>query len=178
MKPAKPSVPTTNGGCWSIKFGVYQAGAPLQRRLHGTVDRIGMRGTNPTFEAPATNRHDGRSTDASDHKSAATFLMDWGGIESVQDAEDRVVHGTMELIETFRQRHPKLPQVACFDTVFHRAMPRLAKLFLIPWTTRALDDPSATICRVILADLCNGASMAATRGYKSIDTSAMRGIRT
>ena len=26
----------------------------------------------------------------------------------------------IELIQAFRQRHPKLPQVACFDTAFHR----------------------------------------------------------
>ncbi|MGZ6557778.1 MAG: acetate/propionate family kinase, partial [Actinomycetota bacterium] len=29
----------------------------------------------------------------------------------------------IELIEAFRQRHPTLPQVACFDTAFHRTMP-------------------------------------------------------
>ena len=38
----------------------------------------------------------------------------------------------IELIEAFRQRHPKLPQVACFDTAFHRTMPRVAKLLPIP----------------------------------------------
>jgi len=36
------------------------------------------------------------------------------------------------LIEAFRQRHPKLPQVACFDTTFHQTMPRVAKLLPIP----------------------------------------------
>jgi|SRR5665213_2001175 len=38
----------------------------------------------------------------------------------------------IELIEAFRQRHPKLPQVACFDTAFHASMPRVAKLLPIP----------------------------------------------
>ena len=38
----------------------------------------------------------------------------------------------IELIEAFRQRYPKLPQVACFDTAFHRTMPRVAKLLPIP----------------------------------------------
>ena len=38
----------------------------------------------------------------------------------------------IELIEAFRQRHPKLPQLACFDTAFHRDMPRVAKLLPIP----------------------------------------------
>ena len=37
----------------------------------------------------------------------------------------------IELIEAFRQRHPTLPQVACFDTAFHRTMPRVASLLPI-----------------------------------------------
>jgi acetate kinase len=99
----------------------------------------------------------------------------------------------IELIETFRQRHPKLPQVACFDTAFHQTMPRVAKLLPIPRRFDAkgiqrygfhglsyaylmedlacLGDPAATKGRVILAHLGNGASMAAVRDGKSIDTS-------
>jgi acetate kinase len=99
----------------------------------------------------------------------------------------------IELIEAFRQRHPKLPQVACFDTAFHHAMPRVAKLLPIPRRFDAkgvqrygfhglsyaclmeeltrLDDPAATKGRVILAHLGNGASLAAVRDGKSIDTS-------
>jgi acetate kinase len=99
----------------------------------------------------------------------------------------------IELIEAFRQRHPKLPQVACFDTAFHRTMPRVAKLLPIPRRFDAkgvqrygfhglsyaylmeelarLGDPAAKTGRVILAHLGNGASMAAVRDGKSIDTS-------
>lgn len=36
------------------------------------------------------------------------------------------------LIEAFRQRRPRLSQVACFDTAFHRTMPRVATLLSIP----------------------------------------------
>jgi acetate kinase len=36
------------------------------------------------------------------------------------------------LIEAIWRRHPRLPQVACFDTAFHRSMPRVAKLLPIP----------------------------------------------
>ena len=93
----------------------------------------------------------------------------------------------------FRQRHPKLPQVACFDTAFHQTMPRVAKLLPIPRRFDAkgiqrygfhglsyaylmeelarLGDPAATKGRVILAHLGNGASLAAVRDGKSIDTS-------
>ena len=227
MKPADPRILTINGGSSSIKFALYQIGGPLKRNLHGTVDRIGMSGTTLTFDDPATNQRDSRSLDASDHKSAAKFLMDWlerqHGLESVRAVGHRVVHGMqhtapelvtrglldelhrispydpdhlpreIELIEAFRQRHPKLPQVACFDTAFHRTMPRVAKLLPIPRRYDAkgvqhygfhglsyaylmeelarLGDPAATAGRVILAHLGNGASLAAVRDGKSVDTS-------
>ncbi len=99
----------------------------------------------------------------------------------------------IELIEAFRQRHPALPQVACFDTAFHRTMPRVASLLAIPRRYDAagvrrygfhglsyeflmeelarLGDPAATKGRVILAHLGNGASLGAVRDGKSIDTS-------
>jgi acetate kinase len=99
----------------------------------------------------------------------------------------------IELIEAFRRRHPTLPQVACFDTAFHRTMPRVATLLPIPRRYEAagvrrygfhglsyeflmeelarLGDPAATKGRVILAHLGNGASLAAVRDGKSVDTS-------
>lgn len=99
----------------------------------------------------------------------------------------------IELIEAFRQRHPNLPQVACFDTAFHRVMPRVAKLLPIPRRFDSkgvqrygfhglsyaylmeelarLGDPAATTGRVILAHLGNGASLTAVRDGESIDTS-------
>jgi acetate kinase len=99
----------------------------------------------------------------------------------------------IELIETFRQRHPELPQLACFDTAFHQTMPRVAKLLPIPRRFDAkgiqrygfhglsyaylmeelarLGDPVASKGRVILAHLGNGASLAAVRDGKSMDTS-------
>jgi len=97
VKSANPCILTINGGSSSIKFALYQSGEPVKRTLHGTVDRIGMSGTNLTFDDPATNRQDTRSLDASDHKSAAAFLMDWleerHGFESVRAVGHRVVHG-------------------------------------------------------------------------------------
>ena len=68
---------TINGGSSSIKFALYQDGEPLERGLYGKIDRIGFSGTNLTFDETATNRHDSFGLPASDHKSAATFLMDW-----------------------------------------------------------------------------------------------------
>jgi acetate kinase len=86
---------------------------------------------------------------------------------------------------------PDLPQVACFDTSFHRHMPRLAQLFPLP---RKLADegvvrygfhglsyeyilqemhvvaPKEARGRLIIAHLGNGASMAAVRDGVGIDT--------
>jgi acetate kinase len=97
------------------------------------------------------------------------------------------------LIEAIRQRHGQLQQVACFDTAFHRSMPRVATQLPIPRRFEAkgvrrygfhglsytflleelvrLGDPAATKGRVILAHLGSGASLAAVRDGKSIDTS-------
>jgi acetate kinase len=99
----------------------------------------------------------------------------------------------IELIEALRQRYPKLPQVACFDTAFHRTMPRAAKLLPIPrrfdamgiqrygfhglsyaYLMKELGNVAGTKVaqgRVILAHLGNGASLAAVRDGWSIDTS-------
>jgi len=227
MKPANPRILTINGGSSSIKFALYQVGEPLKRGLYGKVDRIGLSGTNLTFNDPTRKQPDSCSLSAADHKSAANFLIDWleaqNGIESVQAVGHRVVHGMkhiqpeivtqelldelhrirpydpdhlpreIELIEAFRQHHPKLPQVACFDTAFHQTMPRVAKLLPIPRRYDAkgvqrygfhglsyayLMEELARVAgakvargRVILAHLGNGASMAAVRDGKSMDTS-------
>ncbi|MFO7975646.1 MAG: acetate/propionate family kinase [Candidatus Hydrogenedentota bacterium] len=97
------------------------------------------------------------------------------------------------LTEAFHHRFPDLPQVACFDTAFHHDLPRVVRLLPIPRRYEAqgvrrcgfhglsyaflmeelarLGDPAATTGRVILAHLGNGASLAAVRDGKSIDTS-------
>ncbi|HWD92663.1 MAG TPA: acetate/propionate family kinase [Verrucomicrobiae bacterium] len=96
------------------------------------------------------------------------------------------------LMEVFAEKFPGTPQVACFDTSFHRDMPRVAKLLPIPrrYATKGLErygfhglsytylmqelervtGARAAKGRIILAHLGNGASMAAVRDGKSIDT--------
>jgi len=99
----------------------------------------------------------------------------------------------IELIEIVSRRFPQLPQVACFDTAFHCGMPRVAAILPIPRRYESkgvrrygfhglsytfllqelarLGDPAASRGRVVLAHLGNGASLAAVRDGKSIDTS-------
>jgi acetate kinase len=106
-------------------------------------------------------------------------------------APDHLPH-EIALIEVIMRRHPRLPQVACFDTAFHRSLPRVAKLLPIPrrYTAKGVErygfhglsyaylmeelgrlDPAAARGRVILAHLGAGASLAAVRHGRCIDTS-------
>jgi acetate kinase len=94
-------------------------------------------------------------------------------------------------IRALARARPGLPQVACFDTAFHRTQPRLAQLFALP---RALSDEGilrygfhglsyeyiasvlpahlgpAAEGRVLVAHLGGGASMCALVGRRSVAT--------
>ena len=96
-------------------------------------------------------------------------------------------------IEVLQARYPTIPQVVCFDTAFHRTMPRVATQLPIPrkyaahgvqrygfhglsYTflmaeLRRLGEPSAASGRVVLAHLGSGASLAAVLDGRCIDTS-------
>jgi acetate kinase len=96
---------------------------------------------------------------------------------------------TIEAAQKFR---PGILQVACFDTAFHRTMPKVAQTYALP---RALVErlgllrygfhglsyeyilselrrvePAAAEGKVVIAHLGNGASMTALRGGKSVET--------
>ena len=97
------------------------------------------------------------------------------------------------LTGAFHRRFPDLPQVACFDTAFHHDLPAVARLLAIPRRFEAkgvrrygfhglsyaflmgelarLAGPEAAQGRVVLAHLGNGASLAAVRDGKPVDTS-------
>ncbi len=97
----------------------------------------------------------------------------------------------ISLIEALARAAPDVPQVTCFDSAFFRDLPRVAQLLAIPRTfldrgirrlgfhglsytylrdelRRAAGD--AADGRVILAHLGSGASLAALRGGKPLDT--------
>ena len=95
-------------------------------------------------------------------------------------------------IRAFSALRPNLPQVACFDTAFHRTLSDTAARFALPrefeaegirrygfhglsyeWISRRLRtlDPELAEGRVIVAHLGNGASLCAMRAGQSLDTS-------
>lgn len=94
-------------------------------------------------------------------------------------------------IRTVSAVRPALPQVACFDTAFHRTQPRLAQLFALPraltaqgvkrygfhglsceYVSGALPGIFGGMprSRVVIAHLGNGASLCALRDGKSVAT--------
>jgi acetate kinase len=99
----------------------------------------------------------------------------------------------IQLIEIFQKHYPAIQQVACFDTSFHTSMPTVAKLLSIPRKyfsigiqrygfhglsysylmeeLHKLGGNKIDKEKIILAHLGNGASLAAIKDGKSIDTS-------
>jgi len=94
-------------------------------------------------------------------------------------------------IEAVLERIPDVPQVACFDTAFHRGQPAVAELVPLPrelcrggvqrygfhglsyeYIASALAEvaPEIADARVIVAHLGSGASLCALRERKSIDS--------
>jgi acetate kinase len=97
----------------------------------------------------------------------------------------------LSAIRAMKRAFPDVTQVACFDTAFHRHMPRVARIYALP---RPLEDagvirygfhglscefimgalheiaPLEAAGRVVIAHLGNGSSMTAVREGTGIDT--------
>ncbi|BDV33513.1 acetate/propionate family kinase [Methylocystis iwaonis] len=95
----------------------------------------------------------------------------------------------LAVIRAMHAEHPNLPQVACFDTAFHRVQPPIAQFFAIPrkyseagvrrygfhgisyqYVTGRLREIAPEIAkgRVIIAHLGNGASLCAVKDGRSV----------
>jgi acetate kinase len=97
----------------------------------------------------------------------------------------------LEAMRAMHESLPQIPQVACFDTAFHRTHSQLADLYALPWEyyesgvlhygfhglsyeyiAAALPQvaPGIAKARVIVAHLGSGASLCALRDGKSVDS--------
>jgi acetate kinase len=114
-------------------------------------------------------------------------------LKQIQPFDPEHLPAEIALIEQLAKDKPKVQQVACFDTAFHSGMPGVAQLIPIPrrfqqkgirrygfhglsyeyllFRIEALAGREAARGRIILAHLGNGASMAAVRDGKCLDTS-------
>lgn len=94
-------------------------------------------------------------------------------------------------IRALAEAHPELPQIACFDTAFHRGQPWQAQTFALPremtesgirrygfhglsyeYIARRLPQiaPDLADARVVVCHLGSGASMCAIHAGKSVDS--------
>ncbi len=77
MKNLTTNILIINGGSSSIKFALFQSDKSLKKKLNGSVDRIGLPGTNLTFSESVLKHKDSLILESSDTRSAANFLIDW-----------------------------------------------------------------------------------------------------
>ena len=114
-------------------------------------------------------------------------------LKKISSYDPEHLPGEIKLIEIFKKRFPSVEQIACFDTSFHTTMPAVAKLLAIPRRYQEMGiqrygfhglsyaflmEELKRIAgiekangKIILAHLGNGASIAAVKDGKSIDTS-------
>tara|TARA_R110002126_G_scaffold19920_1_gene74424 strand:+ start:767 stop:2014 length:1248 start_codon:yes stop_codon:yes gene_type:complete len=114
-------------------------------------------------------------------------------LKRIRDFDPEHLPAEIEIIELFKNRCPRVLQVACFDTAFHTTMPRIAKILPIPRRfdragvhkygfhglsyaflmekLKEIAGADEANGRIILAHLGNGASLAALKDGKSMDTS-------
>jgi acetate kinase len=124
----------------------------------------------------------------------APVVIDEGVLQSLQKIVPLVpLHQPANLaaIRAVRTHQPHLPQVACFDTAFHRGHPDLADRYALPeelyrqgvrrygfhglsyeYIAHALPTAAPEIAggRVVVAHLGSGASMCAMKAGRSLDS--------
>jgi acetate kinase len=214
---------TINGGSSSIKFALFELGVTPEKVCYGQLTRVGTIGTRFTINSEITSLPVTATTYQGAIDFLVNWLEKNIRFLDVKAIGHRIVHGMQHtepglitgelltdltnisaydpdhlpyeilLIESFKKNHPGINQYACFDTGFHKDMPRVAKLLPIPrrfdklgihrygfhglsysYLMQELEQSSGKQTahgRIIIAHLGNGASLAAIKHGKSIDTS-------
>ena len=189
---------TLNAGSSSIKFALFDAGSPALAPLRaGQVDGIGTR-SGPADHAQALrevlSRLDGADVAAVGHRIVhggtrfdAPCLVDdavLAGIEALATLAPLHQPHNLAGVRAAQAAFAGVPQVACFDTAFHRRMPQVHQRFALPdelfqrgirrYGFHGLSyesivaqlethHPALARGRVVIAHLGNGCSMAAVR---------------
>ena len=196
---------TLNAGSSSFKFALFARDGDLrQAALAGQVDGIGTR-SGPATHAQALALVLARLGDA--RVAAVGHRIVHGGVGFVQPVriDDAVIEAIAALqplaplhqphnlagVHAARTAFAGVPQVACFDTAFHRTMPELNQRFALPAALHDAGirrygfhglsyesivaqliaaDPVRALARTVVAHLGNGASLCAIEGGRSVAT--------
>jgi acetate kinase len=199
-----PHILTINAGSSSVRYALFSSGRP-RRLLDGKMQRLGSEAAAATAKrvaqevmaksavgAPAAIGHRvvHGMLHAEPERIGASLIEE---LRRITPFDPEHLPRELEIIEALQREYPDVPQVACFDTAFHRSMPVVATLLPIPRRYAAqgvrrygfhglsytflmqelgrLGDSAAAKGRVILAHLGSGASIAAVLDGRSIDTS-------
>jgi acetate kinase len=192
------NVLTFNAGSSSLKFGVYAVERDRTRRL--TASSVNVEPKAEAFgEAASVASSDvlasGIDVSVVGHRAvfggaedlptiATQVLLD--RLEGFTRLDPLHAPGTIACLRAALRRFPDRPQVVCFDTAFFREMPEAARRLPIPvgddallrrygfhglsydYVRGVLGDELRT--RAIIAHLGSGASLAALRNGRPIDT--------
>ena len=192
-----------NAGSSSLKFTLFEANAQLTRIVGGTIENPGSAASCLAVVLQKIQSFIGdKSLAAIGHRvvhggprysapeRVTTELLQ--ALRALSPIDPEHLPSEIALLEAARARFPNVPQLVCFDTAFHRDLPRVARLLPIPRRYEKagvrrygfhglsyeflleelarLGDAAARTGRVIFAHLGNGASLAAVRDGKCIDT--------
>jgi acetate kinase len=202
-----------NGGSSSLKFALYRVhrnGDAPERLAAGNIGRIGTEVPDHTQALERALEELSRAVggDSLGGLVGIGHRVVHGGprldrpmlitpeivgeLRRIQDLDPDHLPAEIAVIEAMSRKAPGLPQVASFDTAFHRTIPRVARLLPVPlryeargvrkygfhglsyeYLTEELErvaGSSAARGRVVFAHLGAGASLAAVRDGRCIDT--------
>ena len=201
-----------NAGSSSLKLALYAVDAAGETRLLGAAaQEIGRPDSGVRVDGSL------RPMPLPDHRTALETLLQALELSPVDAVGHRLVHGgehtqperltpalrerlealvplaplhippALSILDAAAKHLPGVPQVACFDTAFHRTLPEIARRLPLPgryhergvrrygfhglsyeYIVRRLGERARG--RLVVAHLGNGASLAALRDGRSVDT--------
>jgi acetate kinase len=185
-----------NAGSSSLKLALVQEGARSEGTALPPGDLEGLRrfATAHRLAVGAVGHrvvHGGR-------RFGAPVTLDDAILAELAEVRDLApLHDTMalEAIAAARGALPDVPQVACFDTAFHGSLPPCAATYAVPrqwreewgihrygfhglshaWVDRRAAALAPSARRIVSCHLGAGASLAAIRDGRSVDTTTRAG---
>ena len=158
--------------CESQEQALDRIGAALRGPMHGAPAAVGHR---IVHGGPKLRTH---------QRITPEVLAE---LQAVQHLAPLHIPAALELIRKTEQMYPDVPQIACFDTTFHRTMPDVATHLPLP--VRYFDQGvqrygfhglscesvmrrlgATPPARIAIAHLGNGSSVTAVRAGRSVDT--------
>jgi acetate kinase len=182
-----------NGGSSSVKYGLFDAATAEQHR-RGAIDDLGPFLDAADWGGDARIAAIGHRIVHGGPRHRAPEALTPATLDALRAATPLApdhLPGELAAIDLCAGKLPGVPQFACYDTWFHRTLPRVARLLPIPrryadadilrfgfhgisyeWIADQLAtlDPQAAGGRAVVAHLGGGASLAALDRGVCVDT--------